>query len=40
MTITKKNIVNNKFKIFNTLTSKVEVFKPINSNIVKMYSCG
>lgn len=39
MTIT-KNIVNNKFKIFNTLTSKVEVFKPINSNIVKMYSCG
>ena len=27
-------------KIFNTLTRKIEEFKPINENEVRMYSCG
>jgi cysteinyl-tRNA synthetase len=27
-------------KLYNTLTKKKEIFKPINDNIVKMYSCG
>ena len=27
-------------KLYNTLTRKKEVFKPINKNLVKMYSCG
>ena len=27
-------------KIFNTLTKKIEEFKPIEENIVKMYTCG
>jgi len=28
------------FKIYNTLTSRKEVFKPINKSIVRMYVCG
>ena len=27
-------------KLYNTLTRKIEVFKPIGKNIVKIYSCG
>ena len=28
------------FKIYNTLTRKKEIFKPIEKNLVKIYSCG
>ena len=28
------------FKIYNTLTSSKEVFRPINRSIVRMYVCG
>ncbi|MCS7122994.1 MAG: cysteine--tRNA ligase [Candidatus Aenigmarchaeota archaeon] len=28
------------FKIYNTLTKKIEEFKPIENNIVKFYACG
>ncbi len=30
----------NKLKLFNTLTKKKEIFKPIDKNEIKMYTCG
>ena len=29
-----------KLNLYNTLTKKKEEFKPLEENIVKMYSCG
>src|SRR3989338_7324507 len=33
-------IIKYMLKLYNTLSRKKEVFKPINKNEVKMYSCG